>query len=67
MGLFGLPFPEEYGGMGGDYFALCLAIEELARVDSSVAITLEAGGLPGGHAHLPVRHRGAEAGVAAAS
>jgi short-chain 2-methylacyl-CoA dehydrogenase len=42
MGLFGLPFPEEYGGMGGDYFALCLAIEELARVDSSVAITLEA-------------------------
>jgi alkylation response protein AidB-like acyl-CoA dehydrogenase len=43
MGLFGLPFPEEYGGMGGDYFALCLALEELARVDSSVAITLEAG------------------------
>ncbi|MGW7658553.1 acyl-CoA dehydrogenase family protein, partial [Streptomyces tendae] len=42
-GLFGLPFPEEYGGMGGDYFALCLALEELARVDSSVAITLEAG------------------------
>jgi short/branched chain acyl-CoA dehydrogenase len=43
MGLFGLPFPEEDGGMGGDYFALCLALEELARVDSSVAITLEAG------------------------
>jgi short/branched chain acyl-CoA dehydrogenase len=43
MGLFGLPFPEEYGGMGGDYFALCLALEELARVDSSVAVTLEAG------------------------
>ncbi|HEX4357463.1 MAG TPA: acyl-CoA dehydrogenase family protein [Pseudonocardia sp.] len=43
MGLFGLPFPEEYGGMGGDYFALCLSLEELARVDSSVAITLEAG------------------------
>ncbi len=43
MGLFGLPFPEEYGGMGGDYFVLCLAIEELARVDQSVAITLEAG------------------------
>ncbi|MFJ4796120.1 acyl-CoA dehydrogenase family protein [Kitasatospora purpeofusca] len=42
MGLFGLPFPEEYGGMGGDYFALCLVLEELARVDSSVAITLEA-------------------------
>ncbi|GAA4445630.1 acyl-CoA dehydrogenase family protein [Actinokineospora soli] len=43
MGLFGLPISEEYGGMGGDYFALCLALEELARVDSSVAITLEAG------------------------
>ncbi|MEV7601057.1 acyl-CoA dehydrogenase family protein [Kitasatospora sp. NPDC089797] len=42
MGLFGLPFSEEYGGMGGDYFALGLALEELARVDSSVAITLEA-------------------------
>ncbi|GID97587.1 acyl-CoA dehydrogenase family protein [Amorphoplanes digitatis] len=43
MGLFGLPFAEEHGGMGGDYFTLCLALEELARVDSSVAITLEAG------------------------
>jgi len=42
MGLFGLPFPVEHGGMGGDSFALYLAIEELARVDSSVAITLEA-------------------------
>src|ERR1700712_4525595 len=43
MGLFGLPFPEEFGGMGGDYFALCLVLEELARVDSSVAVTVEAG------------------------
>jgi butyryl-CoA dehydrogenase len=43
MGLFGLPYPEQYGGMDGDYFALCIALEELARVDSSVAITLEAG------------------------
>jgi short-chain 2-methylacyl-CoA dehydrogenase len=42
LGLFGLPFPEEYGGMGGDYFAFCLALHELARIDSSVAITLEA-------------------------
>src|SRR6516165_4793877 len=42
LGLFGLPFPEEYGGMGGDLFALGLSLEELARVDSSVAITLEA-------------------------
>src|SRR5215468_7986699 len=43
MGLFGLPVTETYGGMGGDYFALCLALEELGRVDSSVAITVEAG------------------------
>src|SRR6201992_2195346 len=43
MGLFGLPVGEEYGGMGGDSCALCLALEELGRVDSSVAITLEAG------------------------
>ncbi len=43
MGLFGLPFDEKYGGMGGDYFALALALEELGKVDQSVAITLEAG------------------------
>ncbi len=43
MGLFGLPFPEEVGGQGGDYFSLCLAIEAIARVDQSIAITLEAG------------------------
>ena len=43
LGLFGLPFPEEVGGQGGDYFALCLAIEALGRVDQSIAITLEAG------------------------
>ncbi len=42
IGLFALPFPEEFGGMGGDYLSLCLAIEELARVDQSVAVTLEA-------------------------
>ena len=42
LGLFGLPFSEDVGGMGGDYFALCIALEEIARVDSSVAITLEA-------------------------
>jgi short-chain 2-methylacyl-CoA dehydrogenase len=42
LGLFGLPFPEEYGGQGADFLTLCLAIEELARVDSSMAITLEA-------------------------
>jgi short-chain 2-methylacyl-CoA dehydrogenase len=58
MGLFGLPFPEEYGGMGGDYLALCLALEELARVDSSVAITLEAGV---GLGAMPIYRFGTEA------
>ena len=43
LGLFGIPFPEEYGGGGGDLTMLCIAIEELARVDHSMAITLEAG------------------------
>ena len=43
LGLFGLPFPEEYGGSGSDFTTLCLAIEELGRVDQSMAITLEAG------------------------
>ena len=67
MGLFALPFPEEYGGMGGDYFTLCLAIEELARVDQSVAITLEAGVLPRRDARLSLRHRRAEGVLAAAT
>jgi short-chain 2-methylacyl-CoA dehydrogenase len=43
LGLFGIPFPEEYGGGGGDLTLLCIAIEELARFDHSMAITLEAG------------------------
>ncbi|CUU54512.1 butyryl-CoA dehydrogenase [Parafrankia irregularis] len=58
MGLFGLPFPESYGGQGADYFALCLAIEELARADSSVAITLEAGV---GLGAMPIYRFGTEA------
>ncbi|AKH82560.1 acyl-CoA dehydrogenase [Streptomyces sp. CNQ-509] len=57
MGLFGLPFPEEYGGMGGDYLALGVVLEELARVDSSVAITLEAACSLGA---MPVYHFGTE-------
>ncbi len=40
LGLMGIPFPEEYGGGGGDTLAYALAVEELTRVDSSVAITL---------------------------
>jgi butyryl-CoA dehydrogenase len=43
LGLFGLPFPEEYGGSNADFATLCIAIEELGRVDQSLAITLEAG------------------------
>ena len=42
LGLFGLIFPEEYGGAGADLATLCIAIEEIAGVDSSMAITLEA-------------------------
>ncbi len=42
LGLFGLPFPEAYGGSGADLLTLCIAIEEIARIDSSLAITLEA-------------------------
>src|SRR5438477_833802 len=40
LDLMGIPYPEEYGGGGGDSLAYALAVEELARVDSSVAITL---------------------------
>jgi acyl-CoA dehydrogenase len=42
LGLMGIPYPEEYGGGGAGYLAYALAIEELARVDSSVGITIAA-------------------------
>jgi short/branched chain acyl-CoA dehydrogenase len=42
LGLMGIPFPEELGGAGGDTLAYAIAVEELARIDSSVAITLAA-------------------------
>jgi short-chain 2-methylacyl-CoA dehydrogenase len=42
LGVFGLPFPEEAGGLGSDLVTLCLCLEELGRADSSVAITVEA-------------------------
>ncbi len=42
LGLFGLTAPEEYGGAGGDFTSLCVAIEEVGRVDQSMGITLEA-------------------------
>jgi alkylation response protein AidB-like acyl-CoA dehydrogenase len=43
LGLFGIVFPERWGGGGGDFAALCVAIEELGRVDQSMGITLSAG------------------------
>ncbi|MBI5157688.1 MAG: acyl-CoA dehydrogenase family protein [Acidimicrobiia bacterium] len=42
LGLFGIPFPEEFGGGGADFLMFCIAVEEIARVDASLAITLEA-------------------------
>jgi alkylation response protein AidB-like acyl-CoA dehydrogenase len=42
LGLMGLPIPEEYGGAGGDIVSYAIAIEELTRIDSSVAITVAA-------------------------
>ncbi|MET4781463.1 short/branched chain acyl-CoA dehydrogenase [Glaciihabitans sp. UYNi722] len=58
LGLFGLPFPKELGGQGKDYFSLCLAVEQLGRVDQSVGVTLEAGV---GLGAMPVFRRGTEA------
>ena len=43
LGMFGLVVPEEYGGSDADFTSLCVAIEELGRVDQSIGITLEAG------------------------
>ena len=57
MGLFGLPLPREYGGRGKDYFQLCLAIEQLGRVDQSIAVTLEAGV---GLGMMPIFRNGSE-------
>jgi short-chain 2-methylacyl-CoA dehydrogenase len=57
MGLFGLPFPEEYGGQGADFLTFAIAVEEVARVDSSMAITLEAGVGLGAN---PIYHFGSE-------
>src|SRR5205085_6203878 len=50
LGVMGLPFPEQYGGLGAGTLSFAIAIEELARIDSSVAITVAAsvslGGAP---------------------
>ncbi|MFE7063638.1 acyl-CoA dehydrogenase [Sutcliffiella sp. NPDC057660] len=42
LGLTGIPFPEEYGGIGSDYLAYCIAVEELSRVCASTGVTLSA-------------------------
>jgi butyryl-CoA dehydrogenase len=42
LGLFGLPFPERWGGAGGDFLSYCIAIEEISRADAGIGITLEA-------------------------
>ena len=57
LGLFGLAVPEEYGGQGGSHVELCIALEQLGRVDQSVAITLEAGV---GLGMMPILHAGTE-------
>ena len=57
LGLFGLAVPEEYGGQGGSHVELCLALEQLGRVDQSVAITLEAAV---GLGMMPILHAGTE-------
>jgi short/branched chain acyl-CoA dehydrogenase len=57
MGLFGLPIPVEYGGQGKDYLSLCLAVEQLGRVDQSIGVTLEAGV---GLGMMPVFRNGTE-------
>ena len=42
LGLTGIPWPEEYGGIGSDYLAYCIAVEELSRVCASTGVTLSA-------------------------
>ena len=58
LGLFGLIFPERWGGAGAGLVTLCLAIEEIGRVDQSLGITLEAGALLGAE---PIHRFGTDA------
>ena len=57
LGVMGLPFPEQYGGLGAGTLSFAVALEELARVDSSVAITVAASVSLGG---MPVLNFGSE-------
>ena len=65
LGLFGLIAPEEYGGSGADFTSLCVAIEEIGRVDQSIGATLEAGVGLGINPIVDIRHRRAEGNLAA--
>ena len=60
LGLMGLPFPEEYGGSGGDTVSYALAVMEIARADASTAITMAAHVSLGAMPVLSLRHRRAE-------
>ena len=64
LGWMGIPFPEEVGGAGGSTLQYAVAVEELTRVDSSVAITMCAHTSLGDAADLPVRRRRAEGATA---
>lgn len=57
LGLFGIPFAEEHGGGGSDLATFCVAVEEIARADSSMAITLEAAVSLGA---TPIHHYGSD-------
>lgn len=57
LGLFGIPFSEEHGGAGSDLATFCVAVEEIARADSSLAITLEAAVSLGA---TPIHHYGTD-------
>lgn len=66
LDLFGLPFPEQYGGVGFDYLAYVLAVKEIGRASGSLALDLCRPRFPGDISSLPVRHRGAKATLAGA-
>src|SRR5258708_13791551 len=57
LGLFGLPYPEDTGGAGGDFLSLCIAIEEISRADAGAGITLEAARCLGSS---PIHHFGSK-------
>ena len=67
LGLFGLPFPEEYGGMGGDFFALCVALHELGQGRLVGRHHPRGGGGTRRDADLPVRQPGAARALASRS